>query len=291
MTRELNDAGTALRERVEARVGKEVGDSPGVDIVRPPLLNAAAQALQDYFTKKVRYLGPLRESPKPLYPLEALSDPTDVGYRGEHTAAVLDLNKRKPIWFVAPPDDSGRFPERGRAPLQSAVVEWLRYMDLVSDVATGDRGKFGRELQVSLSGVPKLHDLTNVGVGVSQVLPIIVMALLAPDDSTLVLEQPELHLHPRVQSRLGDFLLSLSALGKQTVIETKREHLIHRLRRRVAESDSDIGSTIGLYYVERIGGESKVRRVDINKFGALSEWPKGFFDPATHHPCSHGGVI
>jgi predicted ATPase len=280
VNRQASHDGKILQDRIRRRVVKELGQDPGLDVVAPQLLDRGSKDLKDYFTQRVKYLGPLRESPKPLYPLEALSDPTDVGYRGEHTAAVLDLNKRTQILYVPPPRGGRSANNTVRSSLQEAVVDWLVHMDMVSDVETGDRGKFGRELQVEMPDVPKLHDLTNVGVGVSQVLPIIVMALLAPEDSTIILEQPELHLHPKVQSRLGDFLLSLAALDKQCIVETHSEHLIYRLRRRVAEDESDLGSSIGLYFVERSHGETITKRVEINRFGSLSQWPKGFFDQA-----------
>lgn len=268
----------SLQEMIEARVKQVVGDDLALDISTPVILSSASEELKQYFSSKVRYLGPLREPPKPLYPLEALSDPTDIGYRGEHTAAVLDLNKSRQIRYIRPPQ-KGRSTSPTTAPLQTAVVSWLNYMDLVQDVETGDRGKFGRELQVRMSDVPKSHDLTNVGVGVSQVLPIVVMALLAPEDSVLVLEQPELHLHPRVQTRLGDFLLSLAQLGKQCIIETHSEHLIYRLRRRVAESeDETLADLIGLYFVERVNGETDLRPSLMSRFGAINDWPSGFFD-------------
>src|SRR5580698_5246676 len=100
-------------------------------------------------------------------------------------------------------------------------------------------GKLGHELKVTTHGVERPHDLTNVGVGVSQVLPIVVMCLLAPVDSTMILEQPELHLHPAVQARLADFFLSIAKAGKQCIVETHSEYLINRLRLRSVQAMDD----------------------------------------------------
>src|SRR5690606_36421292 len=119
--------------------------------------------------------------PKPIYPLEALVNPTEVGYKGEHTAAVLDLHRNLEIEYI--PSAFVDRPEMAAstktATLHDAVVDWLSYVGVAEEVTTDDRGKIGHQLQVQTKGVSRFHDLTNVGVGVSQVLPIIVMALLA----------------------------------------------------------------------------------------------------------------
>lgn len=253
----------------------------------PSPIYAANNLLRRFFETYVRYLGPLRDQPKPLYPLEALGNPTDVGYRGEHTAAVLDLNRKRKIKYI-PSKTFLRSPTRSElassittTDLKSAAVDWLSYMGVAEDIVTADKGKFGHELQVRTSGVRKFHDLTNVGVGVSQVLPIVLSALLAPPGSVLIFEQPELHLHPLVQTRLADFFISVSLTGKQCLLETHSEYLIHRLRRRIAEAPGeDLTPLSKLYFVERNGGQTTCRPIDITQFGAISDWPKDFFDQA-----------
>jgi predicted ATPase len=146
---------------------------------------------------------------------------------------------------------------------------------------TGDRGKIGHELQVRTPGIEKFHDLTNVGVGVSQVLPIVLMCLLAPVGSLLIFEQPELHLHPKVQTRLADFFISIALAGKQCLLETHSEYLVHRLRRRIAEAPGEQLTALSkLYFVEREGGRTTCRQVDITKYGAIVDWPEDFFDQA-----------
>src|SRR5262249_48960195 len=130
-------------------------------------------------------------------------------------------------------------------------------------------------------GLNKYHDLTNVGVGVSQVLPIVLMALLSEPGSLLIFEQPELHLHPRVQTRLADFFISIALSGKQCLLETHSEYLIHRLRRRIAEAPGDELTELSrLYFVERENGLTSCRPVDITRYGAILDWPLDFFDQA-----------
>ena len=124
-----------------------------------------------------------------------------------------------------------------------------------------------------------MHDLTHVGVGVSQALPIVVSSLLAPSGATLIFEQPELHLNPRVQTRLADFFVSLMLTGKQCVIETHSEYLVSRLRFLAAMAeDVKIASGTRIYFVEKPGAESVYREVIISETGSIKNWPAGFFD-------------
>jgi predicted ATPase len=238
----------------------------------------------DFFKEGVRYLGPLRDSPRPVYQPEALESTTDVGYRGEHTAAVLDLNGAQLISVVMPPIVEGPDPwtdtaTTTRKVLRDAVVAWLVYLGVATDVVTTDAGVFGHRMQVASDVQGKLHDLTNVGVGVSQVLPIVVMALLAPRGSLLIFEQPELHLHPKVQARLADFFITLAQNGRQLLLETHSEYLIDRLRLRIAQSNTDkVRPLINLLFSEKINGLSQLKPIQVNEFGAISNWPNDFFD-------------
>jgi predicted ATPase len=123
-------------------------------------------------------------------------------------------------------------------------------------------------------------DLTSLGVGVSQVLPVILLCLLSRAASVILLEQPELHLHPAIQLKLADFLLACSRGGQQIIVETHSEHLVNRLRRRVADDSSNtLSRSIGLLFAEQKDGLSRYRATTINQFGGLSQgWPEGFLD-------------
>ncbi len=266
LTNKLTENAKPRKEKMQFTSGS-IGDS--------------AQYVRALFARTIKYLGPLRDEPKPLYPLEALVNPLDIGYRGEHTAAVLELNRNRTVEFVNPKSiESGNTPQFSQSEsLHDAAQIWLSYLGVAEDVATSDKGKFGHEMQVKTKGVEKTHDLTNVGVGVSQVLPIIIMALLADEDSLLIFEQPELHLHPLVQSRLADFFICLTLQGKQCLIETHSEYLIKRLRRRTAEFDGEtLARLTRIYFVERENGVSSYKPINLNAYGSVSEWPKDFFD-------------
>lgn len=240
--------------------------------------------LRDFFSEHIWYLGPLREEPRAVYPLKNDVALNDVGYRGENTAAVYDMNKFKEVECIDPSafENLGAIDMQVRhIALKDAVGKWLVYLGVASDISTNDRGKIGHELKITneLSDMPQ--DLTHVGVGVSQVLPILVMSLLAKKGDVIILEQPELHLHPKVQTRLADFFVSMNALGKQCIVETHSEYLINRLRLLVALSDNTyVADKTMIYFVEKDKelGYSKYREIKINRYGNIPEWPDGFFD-------------
>lgn len=239
--------------------------------------------INDFFRNSIKYLGPLRDEPKSIYPLESFNSSTDVGFKGENTAAVLEYNKSQKIDYISPlsfydKEETNQFQVKS-GNLIEAIHEWLIYLGIANDIQTSDKGKFGHELKISTDNPNLQQDLTHVGVGVSQVLPILVLSFLAEEDSTLIFEQPELHLHPRVQTRLADFFVSMNKLGKQCIVETHSEYLINRLRYLVAKSDNDkISNESIIYFVEKENGQSIYRPIKINRYGVIEEWPKGFFD-------------
>lgn len=277
---------TDLVDRIyEALKAEEASSSEKKAILqaRPPRqISEASWYLDNFFTGAVKYLGPLRDAPKPLYPLAPAADPYDVGLRGEHTASILELHKSKKIKYI--PSASFKSSEVDRKlvtrTLEAAVIDWLQYLGVAHSVESNDKGKLGHELKVALYGSGTSHDLTHVGVGVSQVLPILVMCLLADSDSTLVFEQPELHLHPKVQTLLGDFFLSMALCNKQCIVETHSEYFIDRLRFRIAAASpkNEINSLTKIYFVEKPEYCSVFREVVVNEYGAITDWPDGFFD-------------
>lgn len=250
----------------------------------PGQIVPGVENLRDFFSEHIWYLGPLREEPRAVYPLKNDVAMNDVGYRGENTAAVYDMNKYKEVECIDPSafNNLGAIDMQVRnIALKDAIGKWLVYLGVASDISTNDRGKIGHELKITneLSDMPQ--DLTHVGVGVSQVLPILVMSLLAKKGDVIILEQPELHLHPKVQTRLADFFVSMNALGKQCIVETHSEYLINRLRYLVAVStDMKVADDTMIYFVEKDKeiGYSKYRQVTINKYGVIEDWPEGFFD-------------
>lgn len=257
---------------------------PIVTLGRVPVKSTGAAIVDMQMGRWFRYLGPLREAPRSLYPVAIGVDADDVGVRGEFTASVLDLQKDAPVRYISAVDyvALGHRSQAASASLQTAVVDWLSYLGILDDLRTADYPSgLGHQLQVAPTGSGgSLRSLTHVGVGVSQVLPMLVVCLLAPAGSFVVLEQPELHLNPAVQSKLGDFLVSQMLCQKRILLETHSDYLITRIRLRCAEwPDDSLSSKVAVYGVEAGPSGSTYRRVGISKFGASEgDWPKGFFD-------------
>ena len=279
--REREDLFDRIHQSMKTSSGKS--ETHAFVQIRPPrLITEATWYLDNFFASSLKYLGPLRDAPKPLYPLSPAADPHDVGLRGEHTASILELHKSKKIRYI--PSVNFKDPVIDRKTvtrtLEAAVIDWLQYLGVANSVKSRDQGKLGYELKVGLSNSDSTHDLTHVGVGVRQILPILVMCLLAESDSTLVFEQPELHLHPKVQTLLGDFFLSMALCNKQCIVETHSEYLIDRLRFRIAAAttEKELNNQTKIYFVEKLSRGSAFREVVINEYGAISDWPEGFFD-------------
>jgi hypothetical protein len=125
-------------------------------------------------------------------------------------------------------------------------------------------------------------ELTDVGFGISQVLPVLVQAHLSPKQSITIIEQPEIHLHPKMQAWLTDALISIAIEEeKKFIIETHSEALIRRVRLRVVDPNNKITKDdVSIYHVEKddqTACSSKLTRVDMNDSGDIT-WPTGFMD-------------
>jgi predicted ATPase len=121
-------------------------------------------------------------------------------------------------------------------------------------------------------------NVANMGEGISQLLPIIVMVLTTAPDACLLIEQPEIHLHPAAQADLADLFVENARAGsRQYIVETHSEHMLLRLRRRIAEGRIS-PDRVAILYVERKRDGSVVRSLDLDDRGLFEDWPEGFFD-------------
>lgn len=119
----------------------------------------------------------------------------------------------------------------------------------------------------------------NVGFGVSYALPIVVAALAAPTDgdSLLIVENPEVHLHPSAQSAMGAFLARIAGSGVQVIIETHSDHVVNGVRRAVALDHTVAADDVAIHF---FGRDAAPQRLSVSELGRVSEWPPGFFDQA-----------
>lgn len=238
-------------------------------------LSISAQIYMLPFLANVRHIGPLRSFPSRRGAAGVTR--TDIGSNGEYAFAVLHRNSSKE---VARPI-AGSVQDRTTAFLGDAVDEWLSHIGVASSVDTSDDASDGFMLTARRTPEGPTRDLTELGVGVSQVLPVVLACLLTEPGQVVMLEQPELHLHPAMQIRLAEFLVACARSGRQVIVETHSEYLINRLRRSVVEDD-DANQLIELLFAEQDDqGATQFRSSTIDGDGNLSEdWPSGFLDVA-----------
>lgn len=220
---------------------------------------------------KVYYLGPLREHPKREYIWSGAS-PLDVGQRGERVVdAILAARSRGEMHNLG-------YKKRYQ-PFEAIIAHWLKWLDLIESFNVEEIGKNSNLYKVSVvksRGAPEVL-IPDVGFGVSQILPVLVLLYYVPSGSTVLLEQPEIHLHPAVQSGLADIILNVAKHRKvQVVVESHSEHLLRRLQRRVAE-DNVTPDDMALYFCQTRGSQSIMTQLELDLYGSIVNWPEGFF--------------
>ncbi|VCT91981.1 hypothetical protein MHAS_03705 [Mycolicibacterium hassiacum DSM 44199] len=237
--------------------------------------------------RRIRYLGPLREDPKREYIFTG-GAPQDVGRRGELavSALVSSMAQQRKIsrgWI-----DHNHTRRLKRLPIEEVIAQWLSTLGLIDSFRLERLDDRNTLYRVSVKQGPNSPPvlLTDVGFGVSQVLPVLVLLAYADEGDTVILEQPEIHLHPAVQSGLADIILeSALARGIQIIFESHSEHLLSRIQRRIAEEHLHNGITItpedvALYFCDQTEGVSHLENLHIDLFGNITNWPPGFFgDP------------
>jgi len=137
-------------------------------------------------------------------------------------------------------------------------------------------------------------DITDVGFGISQILPILVEGFLSPAGKTILIEQPEIHLHPKMQAELADLFIEISGVQaegmprRHLIIETHSEYFLNRLRARVAQGKLS-NSDLAIHNVEKIGAQAAIKGIYIPDDGSF-EWPIGFLETDLEDTLAYLGV-
>ncbi|MBI4084242.1 MAG: DUF3696 domain-containing protein [Candidatus Lambdaproteobacteria bacterium] len=221
--------------------------------------------------RRIYYLGPLRAYPEHTYSW-AGGQPSDMGPAGELAVHAI-LSSRDRGETLSPGY------KRRRVTLERYVADWLKRLGLIAEfrveaVAEGSQ-IFQVKVRKVLGGTESL--ITDVGFGVSQILPVVVLCFYVPEGSTVILEQPEIHLHPAVQANLADVLIDAHRKRKvQIIVESHSEHLLRRLQRRIAEQELS-NDDVALYFCEAGATGSTLTTLDLDLFGNIANWPVEFF--------------
>lgn len=220
---------------------------------------------------KIYYLGPLREYPKRQYQWSGAS-PLDVGYRGERTVeAILSATIRG--------EKRNLGKGKTKKTFQEIIAYWLKELKLIQSFSITEIAEGTNLYQATVkrdnNGTEAL--LTDVGFGVSQVLPALVLLYYVPEGSIILMEQPEIHLHPSVQSDLADFILQVAKHRKiQVIVESHSEHFLRRFQKRIAEEEYP-ADELKLYFCDIKEGSSILTDLRLNLFGEIENWPENFF--------------
>ena len=221
--------------------------------------------------RDVYYLGPLRAYPERQY-IRTGTAPSDMGRAGESVVdAILASRERG--------DKIGRGRGRKRLTLEQYIAEWLKKLGLIHDFRVVPLAAaspvFEVRVRQSQGGAETL--ITEVGFGVSQILPVLVLCFYVPEGSTVILEQPDIHLHPSAQAGLADVLIDVWEKRKvQIILESHSEHLLRRLRLRVAEEEIS-EKKVGLFFCTTADRGSDLTTLQLDSFGNIANWPAGFF--------------
>jgi hypothetical protein len=219
---------------------------------------------------RLYYLGPLRQYPSRDC-LSSGSPSASVGVKGEGTIgailAMTDEAERRNVGY-----------KTRLRPFQEIVACWLAERGIIHDfrieaIASGSNRWWA---QVCHAQGRRRGPADRCRIGVSRVLPVVTWLRYVPRGSTVILEQPEIHLHPLAQTNLADVIINAAIhRGIQVIVESHSEHLLLRLQRRVAEEK--IGNTdVTLYFCDITDGGSTMKRLQLDLFRKIENWPTKF---------------
>ena len=232
-------------------------------------LREFSAAFEELFSH-VHYLGPVRIQPQRHYHWEGAHPKEIDQWGGRAIETVLSAGIRK----------LKSSNKENAALIEDRISEWLQRMELAHSfrlipTSSLDDQNYEVRIQKSLSSVEVT--LADMGYGLADVLPMLIYCYYVEEGSMLILEQPGVHLHPKVQSELADFFIEVVNERKlQILVESHSEHLLNRLQRRIAEEKISVDQT-ALYFCRNDEGVSSKERLITDKFGNISNWPENFF--------------
>lgn len=233
------------------------GDVSGSDL---ELLGEVAYELSRSLGPRPYAFAPIRTRPQRTYePLKDVARP-----EGSHVPVVLAKTR------VSDP--------AGWERLRHSLESFGNSSGLFRDVRVRPLGKKASDpFQIRVKVAGYAFNLVDVGYGVSQVLPIVVDSLREREGSTFLLQQPEVHLHPKAQSELASFLALLAKeQNKRFVIETHSDYIVDRIRADVRDVDYLSSGDVSILYFERQNGGVTIQDLELDRFGNILNPPRGY---------------
>ena len=218
------------------------------------------------------YLTAERVGPRDSYPLQDLSVAQVVGPRGENAVGLLFQRRDSKVASSlvdesAPPILLKQVESRMKTFFPGTVLD-LQKIPQTNSVVLGLR----------TSDATDFHRPVNVGFGLTQVLPIVVAAMSANAGDLLLIENPEVHLHPAGQATIGTFLAEVAAAGVQVLVESHSDHVLNGIRRAVKTGTLSDDKVVLHFFRSRDDDADQVVSPTIDATGNIDHWPEGFFD-------------
>ncbi|MBS1541872.1 MAG: DUF3696 domain-containing protein [Bacteroidetes bacterium] len=273
---EVNEITLGLfNEQEEITVTYEVDNRDTKLYLTPKSLTKTEASNFPIFKQEFYYLNAERFGPRVNQQLHFFDYP-NAGWQGETTAQLLGLENG---YYKV--EDGRRFDGTQSNYLIDQVNHWLDFImkGVKVRVETSPNTLTAQILIENQFTVSDPTLSTNLGFGISYILPIIATGLIAKRGCFFIVENPEAHLHPSAQSKVGRFLAMVANSGVNVVIETHSDHLLNGVQISVAnKAIQNDGVTINYFSHKENNIQPDVQPISITTKGELSAWPKGFFD-------------
>jgi predicted ATPase len=219
------------------------------------------------------YITAERIGPRETYTLEDKQIAYAVGSMGEHAMSLFYSNRDEPILddLILETESRNTLFHQVTARMQFFFPNCLLAVEKVQNVNAVT-------LRLKTSSATEFHRPVNVGFGLTQVLPIVIAALSAQKEDILLIENPEVHLHPAGQALMGQFLAEVASAGVQVILETHSDHILNGIRRFVKAGGIPPDQVALHFFRPRSINMAQVVSPQMNANGDLDFWPDGFFD-------------
>ena len=229
--------------------------------------------VQKPLTTGFTYITAERIGPREVYALEDRQIAYAVGPMGEYAMSLFYSRRDEPILdeFTLETESRNTLFHQVTARMQQFFPNCLLAVEKVQNANAVT-------LRIKTSNETEFHRPINVGFGLTQVLPIVIAALSAQKEDILLIENPEVHLHPAGQALMGQFLAEVASAGVQVILETHSDHILNGIRRFV-KSGKILPEQVALHFFRaRSADTAQVVSPQINANGDLDCSPDGFFD-------------
>lgn len=233
------------------------------------------------FTDAFHYLQAERLGPRRFFEMSVyqVQQHRQLGTRGEYTAHLLDTYGSEKIINTAL-----AYPQSGSLKLRDQVEAWMEEISPGTRIHI-DLHKAMDLVNLEYSFVTGKHvssnfRSTNVGFGLTYTLPVLVALLSSKPGALIIVENPEAHLHPKGQVRIGELMALAASCGIQVIVESHSDHILNGIRLAVYNSKISSDNVMLHYFGRKVVDEGKVSIVSpiINANGRIDRWPEGFFD-------------